>query len=103
MRLRYRSMRPRTTLFLPSTVLLLWSAGFSHLAMAHSMGQAAILLDFHGRTVDAELQLPAARPQSPQITNDIFRNFSASVPGGSSFQVERLDSPRVASIEGAPY
>src|SRR5580658_2577864 len=93
--------------------LLLYSAGCSDSAWAHSMNQAAILLDFHGAEADVELQLPTERvkialgPQSSlqdvQIADYILRNFSASLPGGESFRVEPLDSPHWSSIDGAPY
>ena len=81
-------------------------------ASAHSMFQAAILLDFHGATADAELQLPVERlrsaldiqpSQRAQITNYILQNFSASLPDGRRFRVEPVDSPHLSSIEGAPY
>lgn len=98
--------------------LLLCSAGFSFCAWTHSMYQAALLLDFHGSAADAELQLPLERlqtaigvqlsPQSidrqrDQITNYILRNFSAAVPAGLAFRIDPIDSPRLSSIEGAPY
>jgi hypothetical protein len=98
--------------------LLVCSAGFSLSAWTHSMYQAALLLDLHGSTADAELQLPVERLQtaigaqlSPpsierqrvQIANYILRNFSASVPGGHGFRIEPIDSPHLSSIEGAPY
>ena len=98
--------------------LLLCSARFSLPAWAHSMYQAAVLLDFHGSTADAELQLPVERLQAAmstqlssqsierqrvEITNYILRNFSASVPGGLGFRIDPIDAPRLSSIEGAPY
>jgi hypothetical protein len=98
--------------------LMLWSAGFLLPAWTHSMYQAAILLDFHGSTADAELQLPVERLQAAmstqlsqqsierqrtQITSYILRNFSASVPGGLGFRIDPIDSPHLSSIEGAAY
>jgi len=82
------------------------------------MYQAAILLDFHGSTADAELQLPVERlqtalnvqlsPQSiqregDQITDYILRDFSASLPSGLRFRIDAIDSPHLSSLEGAPY
>jgi hypothetical protein len=43
--------------FLFCPALMIWSAP----ASAHSMYQSAVLLDFRGDKVDAELQLPADR------------------------------------------
>jgi hypothetical protein len=98
--------------------LWLASAGFPLPAWAHSMYQAAVLLDFHGSTADAELQLPVERLQTAmstqlsqqsiererdRITNYILRNFSASLPGGLEFRIDPIDSPHLTSIEGAPY
>jgi len=98
--------------------LLLCSAGISLPVWAHSMYQAAILLDFHGSTADAELQLPVERLQaamgvplslqniereSAPIMNYVLRNFSASLPGGREFRIEPIGSPHWSRIEGAPY
>jgi hypothetical protein len=98
--------------------LLLGSGGISLSTWAHSMYQAAVLLDFHGSAIDAELQLPVERLQTAMsiqlsqqsierervpITNYILRNFSASVPGGLGFRIDPIDSPHLSSIEGAPY
>jgi hypothetical protein len=63
-------------------------------ASAHSIHQGAILLDFSGATVDAELQLPAA---------GLGSLISASLPGGAEFRVDPIDSPRLSDMEGAPY
>jgi hydrogenase/urease accessory protein HupE len=101
-----------------SIALLACCAGVSLPGLAHSMYQAAILLDFHGSTADAELQLPVERlqtalnvqlsPQSiqregGQITDYILRDFSASLPSGLRFRIDAIDSPHLSSIEGAPY
>ena len=98
--------------------LVLCSAQLLRPAWAHSMYQAAILLDFHGATVDAELQLPVERLQTAlsaqlsqrsidreraQIANYIIRNFSASLPGGVQFRVDSIDSPHLSIVDGAPY
>ena len=42
-------------------LLCLLSSAWSVPAWAHSMHQTAVLLDFHGSTVGAELQLPVDR------------------------------------------
>ena len=101
-----------------SIAMLLGSAGISLPAWAHSMYQAAILLDFHVATVDAELQLPVERLQaalstqlSPQtmeqeraaIADYILGNFSADFPGGAKFRVDLVDPPHFSTIERAPY
>ncbi|HEY1756206.1 MAG TPA: HupE/UreJ family protein [Bryobacteraceae bacterium] len=97
-----------------SAVLLLCAGGFSSPAWAHSMYQAAILLDFHGETADAELQLPVERLQAAlgapnierepaQIADYILKDFSASAPSGAKFRIGLIDSPHWSSIEGAPY
>ena len=98
--------------------MLLGSAGISLPALAHSMYQAAVLLDFHATTVDAELQLPLERLQtalSMQLSSQtieqeraavadyILSNFSASLPGGAKFRVDLVDSPHLSTIERAPY
>ncbi len=73
------------------------------------MYQAAILLDFHGSTSEAELQVPVERLQAAldmqltkqsierggaRITNYVVRNFSASLPNGQRFRIDSIDSPR---------
>jgi hypothetical protein len=87
-------------------------------AGAHSMYQAAILLDFHGAAATAELQLPAERLQTAlsmpmsrrnieteraRITEYLVRHFSASLAGGRSFRIDSIDTPHLANIDGAPY
>jgi hypothetical protein len=100
------------------SIALLCSAGFLLPAWAHSMYQAAVLLDFRGATADVELQLPLERLETAlsahlsqqsiereraQITNYILGNFSATLPNGMRFRVDSIDSPRLSTIEGAPY
>lgn len=99
-------------------VFLLEAGEMSLPVRAHSMYQAAVLLDFHGSTADVELQLPVERLQtamsiqlSPQnierervpIADYILRNFSASLPGGPGFRIDPIELPYLSSIEGAPY
>jgi hypothetical protein len=77
---------------------------------AHSMDQAAILLDFRGSAIEAELQLPAERLRSALGTLEtapvsayILAGFSASLPDGRKFAVEPIAAPYLSSVEGAPY
>src|SRR6202046_4627193 len=101
-----------------SIAMLLGSAGISLPAWAHSMYQAAILLDFHVATVDAERKLPVERlqaPRSPQlspqtmeheraaIADYILGNFSADFPGGAKFRVGLVDPPHFSTIARASY
>lgn len=82
------------------------------------MYQAAILLDFHGATAFAELQLPLERLQTAlrmplsqqsieveraRIAKYLGDHFSASLGDGRRFQIEAIDSPHLANIDGAPY
>jgi hypothetical protein len=77
---------------------------------AHSMDQAAIMLDFTGSTVEAEIQLPARRLQSALGTHDtsavfgyILDDLSVSRPDGAKFAAEPIAAPHLARIEGSPY
>jgi HupE / UreJ protein len=98
--------------------LLLCLAGISFPVWAHSMYQTAILLDFHGTSTDAELQLPVERLQtalgiqlSPQslemervrISEYLALHFSASLADGRKFQIDPIDSLHWSRIDGAPY
>jgi len=113
-----RGTHLRKLLHNPIIRFALCCAAASFPAWAHTMSQAAVLIDFHGNTADAELQLPLKRlqsalntelseqsvgPKRPQITNYILRNFSATLPGGSAFRIDPLDAPHFSRIEGAPY
>ncbi len=84
--------------------------GFTAIAFAHSREQTAILLDFHGPVVDAEVQLPAEALQwqigtrdSTVVASYVAERLLVSLPDGSQFAAEPLDTPRLSSIEGAPY
>jgi hypothetical protein len=75
---------------------------------AHSMNQAALLLDFRDSAIDAELQLPAERLQSilgPQETASayILNGLSASLPDGRRFAIEPLAAPFLLRTEGVWY
>ncbi len=87
-------------------------------ALAHSMYQAAVILDFTGSVVHAELQLPVERvgtalnfqlnaqtleSQRVSLTEYIVSRLHAILPNGRAFAV-RLSSPvSLAAIDGAPY
>jgi hypothetical protein len=101
----------------PGALLMLCIAAAAPV-WAHSMYQAAILLDFRGNTAEAELQLPLERLQAaldrplsePTIERDgssiaeyILRNFAATLPDGRPFRVDAVDAPHLMRIEGAPY
>ncbi len=87
-------------------------------AEAHSMYQAAVVLDFHGGTVEAELQLPVERLQtalgisltrqsidreSARVTEYIVSHFSATLADGRPFRIDEIGFPHLFSIDGAPY
>jgi hypothetical protein len=74
------------------------------------MYQGALLLDFHGNDVRAELQLPAERLQtalgatdSAHVAAYILANLSAALPDGRPFAIELIAPPQIERIEGAPY
>jgi len=80
------------------------------------MYQAALLLDFHGDKLEAELQLPVERLQtalntplsqrnigSEQVADYISRHFSASLTDGRQFQIDVIEPPHLSNIDGAPY
>ncbi len=100
------------------SIALLFCAGISVNVWAHSMYQAAVLLDFRDNTIHAELQLPVERLQTAigasitaqsveqeraRITYYILHGLSARLPNGRSFAVEATAPVALASIEGAPY
>jgi hypothetical protein len=74
------------------------------------MYQGAILLDFRGASMEAELQLPVERVQAAlgsldgdQVAAYILQHFTASLPDGRPFRIELTGSPHVATVDGAPY
>lgn len=90
-------------------MLLLSGAG---LLGAHSAYQAALLLDFQGNVVEAELQLPLSRLQSAagtqQLTPETVSRYlsgrmRATLPDGRAFRAAEAAVPAIASIDGAPY
>ena len=77
---------------------------------AHSMDQAAVLLDFRDHAIDAELQLPADRllsvlgTQAPaSVSAYVLNRLSASLPDGRTFEIQSIADPYLSRIEGAPY
>lgn len=99
-------------------LLFLCCAGLYSSAQAHSMLQGALLLDFHGDEVKAELQLPAERLQMAlgapmtqpmgdeereRAASYILQDFSAFLSDGRMFDVTVIDAPHLEHIEGAPY
>lgn len=100
-------------------VFALLSAVFSVTAAdAHSMYQSAVMLDFAGREIHAELQLPLERTEvalgqsvdsrslnsvRTELTAYISTRFHAYTSNGSPFGV-RLESPlTLERVDGAPY
>jgi HupE / UreJ protein len=84
--------------------------GITAFLSAHSMDQAAILLDFTDHAIDAEIQLPAARLQSALETHDtpavleyILGGLSASLPDGRTFGIAPIATPYLSHVEGSPY
>ena len=74
------------------------------------MDQAAILLDFHGRAIEAEIQLPAGRlqaalgPLEPSAVLAYIRSgLSATLFDGRAFLLEPLTPPHLARVEGSLY
>lgn len=85
---------------------------------AHSMYQSAVLLDFVGREVHVEMQLPSERMEAAfgtslteqtlnrdrvPITDYIAKHFSAVTTDGRSFAVRAADRLALERIDGAPY
>lgn len=101
--LTVRSSVIRPTL---TTALFLYAIWTALPARAHSMYQAAALLDFHGDDAEMELQLPAERAQSispPNLTQYILGHVSASLDDGRLFRIDSIDSRHLLEIDGAPY
>ena len=86
--------------------------------MAHSMYQSAVMLDFVGSKVQAELQLPVERigpalglsvnaqsleSERAALTNYILANFHARTPDGHAFAVGVAAPISLERIDGAPY
>lgn len=90
----------------------------SRTALAHSMYQAAILLDYHVATVGAELQLPPSRLErllhqpltastlaglQPRIAQYVLSRVQARDGSGRPWSV-RMEAPLLYTVvDGAPY
>jgi hypothetical protein len=96
---------------------LLWLVFGCAAAWGHSMLQTAVLLDFRGNTVEAELQLPVDRLAitfQPQVTAEnltqvrpalsayIAEHIHPVTPAGRPFSVS-VDRISLERVEGAPY
>jgi HupE / UreJ protein len=89
-------------------MFLVLELAISASAPAHSMNQAAILLDFRDNAVNAEIQLPADRLQAAlrfreSISEYVLSGLSASLPNGRKFAIALTGSPYRTLVEGAPY
>lgn len=88
------------------------------LARAHSMFQAAILLDYHAQSVDVELQLPASRLETvfghtltgstlpalrPELSQYLQSRVHAESPSGSRWTIQLSSPPTWEIIDGASY
>ena len=87
-------------------------------AQAHSMFQAALLLDYHAQSIDLELQLPASRLEKvfghvltestlPSFRSELSEYLQSRIHArslaGSSWTVQLSDPPKWELIDGAPY
>jgi len=109
-------MRIRVTYITLAAVTLLLGS-WSH-ALAHSMFQSAVLLDYHARSVEAELQLPPSRlelvlnhPVSaenlnvirPQLEAYVLHRILVRTPSQSAWTVQLSKPISWETIDGAPY
>src|SRR4051794_32608598 len=85
---------------------------------AHSMYQSDVMLDFVGKEVHAELQVPLERMgavfgkpiglqtlarEKASLTAYVLSRFQARTPDGHAFQT-RLQAPlQITVVDGAPY
>lgn len=111
---------PRSSRF-RCTVLLLMVAALSFarppIVSAHAMYQTAVLLDFDGNRVGAELQLPVDRlsisfkqtvdmehlpGEKEQLRTYVLDHVHPVTPDGRAFKVEFLDQS-IQTVEKAPY
>ena len=99
-------------------VLLCLFAFMPLTAFAHSMNQSAVLLDFHGDTVEAELQVPLTRlglvwgspltaqsisQQKAQLGTFILDRVHAKLPNGRPFHVHLVSAMSLVVVDSAPY
>ena len=112
MRLEHR-LRSQWASILLCAVLMLWGGP----ASAHSMYQSAVLIDFSGNTVRAELQLPVDRlsisfrqtvdndhfaAERPALTSYVLAHVHPTASDGRPFAVQFV-SMRIETVEKAPY
>jgi hypothetical protein len=86
-------------------------------ALAHSMYQSAVLLDFHGNTVQAELQLPVDRlsisfrqavdeshfaAERSELQSYVLAHVHPVTSDGRPFSVQ-FASMKIETVEKAPY
>lgn len=87
-------------------------------APAHSLNQGAVLLDFSGSTLEAEVQLPLARLETAlgmrlsrqDLEQDrvglrayLLGGMSAALPDGRRIQVSLSSAAALVNIEGGSY
>lgn len=92
-------------------------SGWSGLALAHSMYQSAVLLDFRGNTVQAELQLPIDRlsisfrqtvdeshftAERSELESYVLAHVHPVTSDGRPFSVQFV-SMKIETVEKAPY
>jgi hypothetical protein len=112
MRLHYPLLFPRLV-FAVRIVMCAWSAP----AEAHSMYQSAVLLDFRGNTVQAELQLPVDRlsisfrqpvdashfaEEQSALQSYVLAHVHPVSSDGRPFSVSWI-SMNIQTVEKAPY
>jgi hypothetical protein len=96
-----------------TAVSIAWSEPLS----AHSMHQSAVLLDFRGNTVEAELQLPIDRltisfrrtvdasqfaAERSDLESYVLAHVHPIMPDGRALSV-RFVSMKIATVEQSPY
>ena len=87
-------------------------------AQAHSMFQAALLLDYHAQSVDMEVQLPASRLEKvfghvltestlpisrSELSQYVLSRIHAETPAGRGWSVQLSQPLAWEFIDGAPY
>lgn len=109
-------MRIRATYIIVAAITLLLGS-WRH-ALAHSMFQSAVLLDYHARSVDAELQLPPSRLEKAlgrtigteslgdvreQLETYVLHRIIVRTPSQSEWKVQLSRPISWETIDGAPY
>lgn len=98
-------------------LILLFGVSLTSRTWAHSMHQSAVLLDFKGNAVDAELQLPVDRlvisfrqpvdeqdfpTLKPALATYVLQHLHPVTPDGKAF-TETIESLALQTVENAPY